>query len=389
MDYYCGAIPSLTDVRDFRVAHAYSAGALPKEFAISELSPMPTAKHQGTTNSCVAHAIATAIEWFSRYQGDEIADFSVGYIYGNRRNTISTEKGMSIRDAVATTCEYGDVVKSLFPYNSEVPTIIELFEEKADDLYKHGIPHRFSSYYRVSADEEIKTALKAYHPVIIGVRWYSDIRVINGVMTTDFAQSTYKGLHALLVYGWDERGWLIQNSHGANWGNGGRAILPYDYGYREAWAVTDEITENTKIMRIKELEEENQRLTESNEALHLQINRYVRDITYLNEDITRLNNKITDLKADDEADNAEIQKLIEEVHKKTEEINALTKTVGETVIQLSTSQETLEKKNLEIIDLENQIIELKKPFQSKFGRIVAKVLNFMFLVYDTIMSKRE
>lgn len=382
-----GAIASPYDLRDYRLACTASVSTFPKEFDLSTVSPMPDAKHQGTVNSCVAHALATIVEWFSRWQGDEISDFSVGYIYGNRRNTITTDKGMYIRDALATACEYGDVIKTLFPYNKEVPAIIELFEEQADKLYKQGIPHRFSSYYRVWGETEMKTALMSNSPIVIGTRWYSDMRVVNGVLTSSFEHSVYSGLHALVIYGWNEQGWLIQNSHGANWGNKGRAILPYDVDIKEAYGVVDNITENAKILRIKELEEQNAKLLAEAEELNLLIARHVRDISYLNNDIERLQATINALQADSAADNEEKQRLAQALSEATSKVNELTKTLGETTMKFTLSQEESLKKDEEIIRLENTIIELKKPFSSPFGQVVAKVANFVINIYENLKDK--
>ena len=382
-----GAIASPYDVRDYRLACAASASTFPKEFSLESLSPMPDAKHQGTVSSCVAHALSTIIEWFSRWQGDEISDFSVGYIYGNRTNTYNTDKGMIIRDAVAAVCEYGDVIKPLFPYNQEVPTIIELFESKKEELYTKGIPHRFSSYYRVYGEQELKTALMSNSPVIIGMRWYSDMRVENGILTSSFEQISYSGLHAVVIYGWNEQGWLIQNSYGSNWGNKGRAIMPYDIAIREAYGVVDNITENTKILRIKELEEENAQLIAEKMELNDLIMRYIKDIADLNDDIERLQSNINALKEEDKADNEEKQRLMQALSDATSQVNNLTKTLGDTAKKFAESQEESAKKDEEIKRLENTIIEIKKPFSSPFGQVVAKVANLIINIYENIKDK--
>jgi hypothetical protein len=41
------------------------------------------------------------------------------------------------------------------------------------------------------------------------------------------------GLHAVLVVGYDETGWIVRNSHGEGWGAGGYATMPY--GYERCW----------------------------------------------------------------------------------------------------------------------------------------------------------
>ena len=43
----------------------------------------------------------------------------------------------------------------------------------------------------------------------------------------------------MIIYGWNEQGWLFQNSWGRSWGTMGRAILPFDAPLKEAWGVID------------------------------------------------------------------------------------------------------------------------------------------------------
>ena len=210
---------------------------------------MPSVKNQGSVGSCVAHSIATVIEYFNNLQQNSREAMSIGYIYGNRTNTTHTGKGMYMRDAIANTCKYGDVTKDLFPYNDEVPGIIDRFEDSVDELFDKGCPNRFTSYYRLYTDDEIKTSLMQNGPVIFAIRWYKDIKVVNGVITT--AQKEYDGGgHCMVIYGWNEQGWKIQNSWGLSWGRLGKAILPYDVKIREAWGVIDTLT-NTETNVIK------------------------------------------------------------------------------------------------------------------------------------------
>ena len=81
-------------------------------------------------------------------------------------------------------------------------------------------------------------------PIVMAIKWYSDIRVKDGILTT--SKSNYAGGHCMLIYGWNEQGWKVLNSHGKYWGEKGKCILPYDYKLEEAWGIIDTI-EGTKI----------------------------------------------------------------------------------------------------------------------------------------------
>ena len=51
----------------------------------------------------------------------------------------------------------------------------------------------------------------------------------------------------MFIYGWEKRGWLVQNSWGEDWGTDGTFILPYEMGMDECWAVMDDITGSLEV----------------------------------------------------------------------------------------------------------------------------------------------
>jgi C1A family cysteine protease len=57
------------------------------------------------------------------------------------------------------------------------------------------------------------------------------------------------GYHCVIIYGWDERGWLVQNSWGKSWGQGGRFVVPFDFKWAEAWAVTDNVVNGESLIK--------------------------------------------------------------------------------------------------------------------------------------------
>ena len=78
-----GAIESDPDIRDYRIATATineARESFPNEFELE----MPAVKNQGSVGSCVAHSLATVIEYYNKKQHNEDIEMSVGYIYGNR-----------------------------------------------------------------------------------------------------------------------------------------------------------------------------------------------------------------------------------------------------------------------------------------------------------------
>ena len=231
-----GALFSKVDVRDYRLVASAIQKDFPEEFELV----MPKIKNQGNINSCVAHSISTVIEYHNIRQNGDDTEMSTGYIYGNRTGTTWFGEGMYTRDAIATACKYGDVIKSKFPYNVEMPEAMEKFNAVELELFDEGAPNRFSTYYRVKTEKEIKSALMKHGPIIFAIPWYDDIKIVNGLMTT--AQTGNAGGHCMVIYGWNETGWLVHNSWGKTWGNKGTCIMPYSINIREAYGITDNIS---------------------------------------------------------------------------------------------------------------------------------------------------
>lgn len=238
-----GAIFSGVDVRDYQMVCATPKQDFPEEFQLQTVR----VKNQGNVNSCVAHALSSVIEYYNSIQRNDPTEMSVGYIYGNRTNTDYKGPGMVIRDALDAARKYGDVPKEDFPQNAEMPKALMLFQRHSKDLYEIGHPNRISEYCRVNTVSAAKFALMSGAPLLMGMEWFSDMRVEDGILITDYIGN--EGGHCMLICGWNSRGWLVQNSWGEEWGVDGKFTLPYEMGMAECWAVLDDIIEGAHIKK--------------------------------------------------------------------------------------------------------------------------------------------
>lgn len=236
-----GAIFSGVDVRDYRMVCTAPQQDFPTEFELETCR----VKNQMTTGSCVAHALSSIIEYYNQKQRGDDMEMSTGYIYGNRTNSTHKGPGMIIRDALDIVRKYGDVPRYEFPHNIEAPEALRLYSKRADDLYDVGYPNRISEYCRISTINAAKLALMSGTPLLMAMEWYSDMQVLDGVLTSNYIGC--EGGHCMFIYGWDERGWKIQNSWGTDWGKDGKFILPYEMPMEECWAVMDDIVEGAYI----------------------------------------------------------------------------------------------------------------------------------------------
>lgn len=231
------------DVRDYKLAGTAIPVVFPETFTLEEVS----IKNQGMTGSCVAHACSSVVEYHHNRQKPNKLVFSTEFIYGYRPLGYYVGEGMYVREALKTLQKVGDCPLAVLKGNHEYEKAMENVEENLE-LYKDAAySHRISTYVRVYSVEEIKTALMNYGPVIISMPWHKDYKLIDGVYTHKTDER--RGNHCVFIYGWTEQGWLIQNSWGRGWGRNGMFILPFDFEWNEAWAITDDIIDDDTIIR--------------------------------------------------------------------------------------------------------------------------------------------
>ncbi len=228
-----GVRPPKTDLRDYKV----KAGKT--NVTNFELDNLPIVKSQGSVSSCAAHSSSSILEWFNKKETNEYRELSVGFVYGMQGVEFNRfDSGMYLRDVCKIIQKYGDCLSETIPFNVEMPECYDrLKDELNDKVYDEALICKVESYAKCTTDDAIKYALMKYSPVLMSVKWYDDYKLCGN--TIDFNTDSDNGYHAVMVYGFNDEGWLCQNSWGKNWGDNGRFVLPYKYGFREAWSFVD------------------------------------------------------------------------------------------------------------------------------------------------------
>lgn len=229
-----GAKLPKADLRDYQV----KAGEV--DITEFKLDNLPTIKNQLSVSSCVAHSTSSILEWFNEKETGEYRELSTGFIYGMQGIDFNRlESGMYLRDACKIVHKHGDCLFESIPFNIEMPECYEKLNNSLnEEIYNEASICRVDSYAKCKTKEAVKYALIKYSPVLICVKWHHKYEVLDDG-TICFDTTSDNGYHAVMVYGFNEKGWLCQNSYGKNWGNKGRFILPYEHGFIEAWSFVD------------------------------------------------------------------------------------------------------------------------------------------------------
>ena len=358
-----GAIESKIDVRDYQVACAAAPNVeLPEVFELN----MRAVKNQLAVSSCVAHALAAVVEYFNFMQEKTDTTMSTEFIYGNRINHTYTDKGMFIRDALENLRKYGTCPNSSMPGNIEVPEAIRRFNQNALGVIPVAYPNRITNYCSLYKKNDMKLWLMTKGPIVFSVKWYENYWLtVNNELHFD-EKSEPSGCHCMVIYGWNKEGWLFQNSWGNTWGDGGRAVYPYDATIREAWGVEDTCYSTYKDDLVMQLKDQ---INELNTALAAASLKVDNDQAQINELQTRIQ-QLLETNAMTEEERAQLEldqaRLVDALAQSKAEVEDYAKKLQDAQIQINLLNDT--------------IIEIKKPYQN-WPKWLVGVINFVLNLF--------
>jgi C1A family cysteine protease len=233
-----GWLPDLPDARDLMYASPIAVmKALPNKI---DLRPKcPPILNQGGLGSCTANALGTAFQFGQKKQ--KVANFipSRLFIYYNERvyiNTINSDSGAYIRDGIKTLNKDGACPETIWTYDDSSTTGSKFTQKPPAACYANALKNQILSYQRLnnSLISQLKGCLAEGFPFVFGFTVYSSFRNItsNGNMPIpNFNTESVLGGHAVTCVGFDDvkQMFIIQNSWGASWGDGGYFYMPYSY----------------------------------------------------------------------------------------------------------------------------------------------------------------
>jgi hypothetical protein len=202
-------------------------------------------KDQGGTNACTGFALARVVEHLLRRARRPAASVSPYMLYSMARRYDefpgSKDEGSSLRGVLKGWFKHGACVDSLWRTGVEMPPVPD---DPKKDWWLEAVNRPLGAYYRVATRSiaDIHCALNEVGVVLASGVCHAGWDEGAGLKQSAAPSSFRGGIwtipqrkpersdsgHAFAIVGYDERGFLLQNSWGPGWGTRGYAILGYD-----------------------------------------------------------------------------------------------------------------------------------------------------------------
>jgi C1A family cysteine protease len=203
-----------------------------------EMGPV---RNQGSEGSVVGFAVAAAVEYQIFKTTKARVVISPRYIYNLTRaqeGTAKMDAGAQIKDALRLIAKSGAVEESVWPY------VAGEFAADPPDAVKDAKHYRIKRSRTLTSLDEMKQALQADGPIVIGFTVYQSMMggdvVKTGVIPMPATGDSVIGGHAVCAVGYDDDRQVLKlrNSWGPEWGDQGYGYLPYAYTIVNAFAIS-------------------------------------------------------------------------------------------------------------------------------------------------------
>lgn len=233
--------PDTLDFRDLPFRANVAVAPRPGLFPAIRLP----AKDQGDTNACTGFALARVVEHLLRRARRPAATVSPYMLYSMARRYDefpgSKDEGSSLRGALKGWFKHGACLDGLWRTGVEMPPVPD---DPKKDWWLEAVNRPLGAYYRIATRSiaDIHCALNEVGVVYASAVCHAGWDEGNGLKQPAAPRSLRSpiwaipqrkskrddGGHAFALVGYDERGFLLQNSWGEDWGSRGYAILAYD-----------------------------------------------------------------------------------------------------------------------------------------------------------------
>lgn len=239
-----GYVPCGPSSRDYPCSQllgrlGVAQGQLPSSIELMR-DDFPIFDQQGTS-SCSGCSLAQGLRIALAEDGKAVPQLSPLFLYYNARRedaptaTAVRDLGTTLRSAMTQVQRLGACPESRWPLD---PARVNA--RPAWLAYRDGADYRgLRGYYRCGTIDEVKRALAARRPVVIGLQVDKAFLAKSGPAYIEDTPGGAGG-HAMLLTGYDAQGrYRLVNSWGTSWREGGRALVGEAFVRRNhaAWAL--------------------------------------------------------------------------------------------------------------------------------------------------------
>ena len=202
---------------------------------------LPRVWDQGSDGPCSAYAAAAIKMWQELKDYGSEEDLSRFFIYNMRHDT--KKKGMTPRNTMQILRKYG------IPYRSSFKSRWKGIEDVPQEVLDEAANHKILGYARIMTIDGLKKSLYKNGPAYIAMPVFN---TGSEFWKAEFSQRIQGG-HALVIAGYTEEGFILRNSWGTEWAEGGHTIYKYsDFGlHYEIWTSIDD-TSSEPIISVKQ-----------------------------------------------------------------------------------------------------------------------------------------
>ncbi|MHA3112902.1 C1 family peptidase [Acinetobacter sp. ANC 4193] len=202
-------------------------------------------ENQEQLGSCTANAAIGMLEYFERRTFGKHIDGSRLFLYKVTRQLLgfTGDSGAYLRDTMKAMVLFGVPPEKYWPYDPE-----RFNDDPTPFCFSYALNYQAIEYFRLDLSGmstqkvlvNIKTKLAAGLPSMFGFSVYSSMPTSGdgkGEVPYPTQGDSLQGGHAVLAVGYDDSkkigntkgAFLIRNSWGTQWGDGGYGWLPYAY----------------------------------------------------------------------------------------------------------------------------------------------------------------
>jgi C1A family cysteine protease len=205
-----------------------------------DLRKFMTSVEMQVGNSCVANSFAGAYEYLAKRTLGDSSDVSRLFIYYNARYFAGEQEednGSMMVNAIEGLKEYGACSEDYWPNDND-----RITEEPDEDSYNHGANFRIVEAEFIKTDLDLwRQTLAEGYPIAFALNTFKSFDSANRnkgrvIMprASDEVRETH-GWHAMLCVGYSDpdQMFIVRNSWGEKWGDGGYCYIPYDYVMHE------------------------------------------------------------------------------------------------------------------------------------------------------------